>query len=40
MNIEKITEELNRRFAAPLPEFCKRRMIVWHDEDRELTTCI
>ena len=35
MDIEKIMEELNRRFAEPLPEFYKRRIIVWRDEDRE-----
>ena len=34
-DIEKITQELNRRFAAPLPEFYKRRIIFWYDEDRE-----
>lgn len=35
MDSEKITQDLNRRFAAPLPEFYKRRIIVWHDEERE-----
>ncbi len=35
MDCEKIIQDLNRRFAAPLPEFYKRRIIVWHDEDRE-----
>lgn len=35
MDSEKITQDLERRFAAPLPEFYKRRIIVWHDEDRE-----
>ena len=34
-DIEKITQELNKRFAAPLPEFYKRRIIFWYDEDRE-----
>lgn len=34
-DIDKITQELNRRFAAPLPEFYKRRIIFWYDEDRE-----
>ncbi len=33
-DIEKITQELNKRFAAPLPEFYKRRIIFWYDEDR------
>ena len=35
MDSEKIIQDLNRRFAAPLPEFYKRRIIVWIDEDRE-----
>ena len=35
MDTERITAELNRRFAAPLPEFYQRRVIVWHDEEKE-----
>ena len=35
MDAEKIIQDLNRRFAAPLPEFYKRRIIVWIDEDQE-----
>ena len=35
MNDDKVIQDLNRRFAAPLPEFYKRRIIVWYDEDRE-----
>ena len=35
MDIDKITQDLNRRFAAPLPEFYVRRIIFWYDEDRE-----
>lgn len=35
MDIEKVIEDLNRRFAAPLPEYYSRRIIFWHDEDRE-----
>ena len=35
MDAEKILQDLNRRFAAPLPEFYKRRIIFWYDEDRE-----
>ncbi len=35
MDSEKIIQDLNRRFAAPLPEFYKRRIVVWYDEDRE-----
>ena len=37
MDTEQITADLNRRFAKPLPEFYKRRIIVWHDEEREFT---
>lgn len=37
MNVEtdKIVLDLNRRFAAPLPEFYERRIIFWHDEEKE-----
>ena len=35
MDAEKIIQDLNRRFAAPLPEFYKRRIIIWIDEDQE-----
>lgn len=35
MDAEKIIQDLNRRFAAPLPEFYQRRIIFWYDEDRE-----
>lgn len=35
MDADKVVQDLNRRFAAPLSEFYKRRIIVWHDEDRE-----
>lgn len=35
MDTEKIIQDLNRRFAAPLPEFYKRHIIFWYDEDRE-----
>ena len=35
MGSEKIIQDLNRRFAAPLPEFYKRRIVVWIDEDQE-----
>jgi len=32
---EKVIQELNRRFAEPLPEFYNRRIIFWYDEDKE-----
>ncbi|SFS09276.1 BREX-1 system phosphatase PglZ type A [Anaeromicropila populeti] len=35
MDLQTITQDLNRRFAAPLPEFYKRRIIFWYDEDLE-----
>lgn len=35
MDTEKIIQDLNRRFSAPLPEFYKRRIIFWIDEDKE-----
>ena len=35
MDAEMIIQDLNRRFAKPLPEFYKRRIIVWVDEDQE-----
>ena len=35
MDADKIMQDLNRKFAAPLPEFYKRRIVIWYDEDRE-----
>lgn len=35
MDLGTIAQELNRRFTAPLPEFYKRRVIVWFDEEKE-----
>lgn len=35
MDVDSILQDLNRRFAAPLPEFYKRRIIFWKDDDRE-----
>ena len=35
MQNEKVQWELKRRFAAPLPEFYRRRIVFWKDEDRE-----
>lgn len=35
MDSDKIIQELNQRFAAPLPEFYKRRIVFWYDEDGE-----
>ena len=35
MDTDKVIQDLNRRFAAPLPEFYHRRIIFWNDEDKE-----
>ena len=35
MDTEKITLDLNKRFVAPLPDYYKRRIIFWYDEERE-----
>ena len=35
MDLFTITQELNKRFMAPIQEFYKRRIIVWYDEEGE-----
>lgn len=35
INLGTIHQDLARRFAAPLPEFYKRRIVIWVDEDQE-----
>lgn len=35
MDLEKVVQDLNRRFSEPLPAFYKRRIIFWYDEDKE-----
>ena len=35
MDLNTVQQDLTRRFAAPLPEFYKRRIVFWYDEDRE-----
>ena len=37
MDADKVTQDLNRRFAIPLPEFYHRRIIFWYDEDGEFS---
>jgi uncharacterized protein (TIGR02687 family) len=37
MDADKVIQDLNRRFAAPLPEFYNRRIIFWYDEDGEFS---
>ena len=33
IDLGTIQQDLARRFAAPLPEFYKRRIIFWYDEE-------
>ena len=35
MDLQTINQELNKRFLATLPEFYKRRIVVWYDEEKE-----
>lgn len=35
MDLQTISQELNKRFLEPLPEFYKRRIIIWYDEEKE-----
>ena len=35
MDLDKIIQELNQRFAAPLLEFYKHRIVFWYDEAGE-----
>ena len=37
MDTEKVTLDLNKRFAAPLPDYYKRRIIFWYDEEGEFS---
>ncbi len=38
MDTDKVIQDLNRRFAALLPEFYQRRIIFWYDEDMKCYT--
>ena len=40
MDLDKIIQELNQRFAAPLKEFYKRRIIFWYDAEGEFRESI
>lgn len=40
MDIDTINKDLNRKFAEPLLEFYKRRLVFWYDEDREFEDAI
>ena len=33
MELDSIVKQLNKKFSEPLPEFFKRRVIFWNDED-------
>ena len=35
MDLDTIIRDLKHRFAAPLPEFYKRRIIFWYDQEQE-----
>lgn len=35
MEISQVIQDLNRRFSSPLPEFYRRRIIFWYDEEQE-----
>lgn len=35
MDSDKLIQELNQCFSAPLPECYKRRIIFWYDEGEE-----
>lgn len=35
VDLNDIANDLNQRFLSPLPDFCRRRIVFWHDEDRE-----
>jgi hypothetical protein len=37
---ETIKSRLEERFLAPLPEFHKRRIVFWHDEDGEFADAV
>ena len=37
MDADKIVLDLSRRFSAPLPEFYKRRIVFWYDEEQKFT---
>ena len=40
MESEVIRKKLEASFAAPLPDFYKRRIIFWHDEDQSFKEMI
>lgn len=40
MDIDRILEELNGRFQAPLPDFYRRRIIFWYDEEGEFRDAV
>ena len=40
MDLQTINQELNKRFAEPLPEFYKRRIVIWKDEEGEFDEAV
>lgn len=37
MELDSITKQLNKKFSEPLPEFYKRRIVIWNDEDGDFS---
>lgn len=35
MELDKVNQKLNKMFSAPLRDFYSRRIVFWHDEERE-----
>ncbi|MBP3871946.1 MAG: BREX-1 system phosphatase PglZ type A [Faecalicoccus sp.] len=35
MELESVIKQLNKKFSEPLPEFYRRRIIFWNDEDQD-----
>ena len=40
MDLVTITQKLNKRFSETLPEFYKRRIVIWYDEEGEFANQI
>lgn len=40
MTIDKINQTLRERFAQPLPDYYNRRIIFWHDSEREFESML
>ncbi len=40
MELQEIINDLKKRFEQELPEFYKRRIVIWMDQDREFEDVI